>query len=188
MAMRRDAGLAAAEAALTIERIPATEGGVATTGELRLEPGISTAVAGRAELAVDLRHPEPEPLARMLAAARDAGAEAAKRRRCELAESHVWAIEPIQFDPGLVFAARDACAEVGGEAASLASGALHDAAEVARVLPAAMMFAPSRGGISHAREEDTDESDLVVAIEAFAALAERALHRGNVSRDADEDD
>ena len=54
-------------------------------------PGSSTAVAGRAGLAVDLRHPEPEPLARMLAAAREAragatsprrGCAARRRRRC----------------------------------------------------------------------------------------------------------
>ena len=40
-------------------------------------------------------------------------------------------------------------------------------------MPAAMIFAPSRGGISHAREEDTAEADLAVAIEAFGALATR---------------
>jgi N-carbamoyl-L-amino-acid hydrolase len=72
-----------------------------------------------------------------------------------------------------VGAARDACAAVAREPASLASGALHDAAELARVLPAAMLFAPSRGGVSHAREEDTAEADLAVAIEAFADLVAR---------------
>jgi N-carbamoyl-L-amino-acid hydrolase len=82
------------------------------------------------------------------------------------------------FDTGLVFAARRACEQVAGEAASIASGALHDAAEVARVLPAVMIFAPSIGGISHAPQEDTAEDDLAIAIEAFAALAAQALTRG----------
>jgi len=177
MSMRHDAGLAAAEAALAIERIPDAEGGVATTGELALEPAIMTAVAGRATLAVDLRNPEAEPLARMLAAARAAAAAAADSRGCELDEEPVWRIDPIGFDTGLVFAARDACAEVAGAPASLASGALHDAAEVARVMPAVMLFVPSLGGISHAPQEDTDEADLQLGIEAFAALAERALRR-----------
>jgi len=177
MDARRDAGLAASQAALAIERIPASEGGVATTGELRLEPGIPTAVAGRATLAVDLRNPEAEPLERMLAAARAACADAAAARGCRLEERPVWRIEPIPFDPGLVAAAREACAEVADEPAELASGALHDAAEVARVMPAAMLFAPSAAGISHAREEDTDEADLAVAIEAFGALSARALAR-----------
>jgi acetylornithine deacetylase/succinyl-diaminopimelate desuccinylase-like protein len=175
MEMRRDAGLAAAAAALTIERLPSAEGGVATTGMLRLRPGIPTAVAGEASLSVDLRHPEPDALARMLEAARAACEAAAEERHLGLEEEPVWRIEPIPFDPALVAAAREACAQVAGEAAGLESGALHDAAEVARVLPAAMMFCPSKGGISHAKEEDTDEADLVVAIEAFGALAERVL-------------
>ena len=177
MDARRDAGLAAAETALQIQRIPAAEGGVATTGELVLEPGIPTAVPGYATLSVDLRHPEADPLARMLDAARRAAAAAAEQRDCELAETALWRIEPIPFDAGLVFAARRACEEVAGEPASMASGALHDAAEVARVLPAVMVFAPSKRGISHASEEDTDESDLSVAIETYATLASHTLER-----------
>jgi hydantoinase/carbamoylase family amidase len=175
MEMRRDAGLAAAAAALTIERLPSAEGGVATTGELRLRPGIPTAVAGGATLSVDLRHPEADTLARMLDSARAACETAAEERHLGVTEARVWRIEPIPFDPDLVAMAREACTEVAGEAAELESGALHDAAEVARVIPAAMMFCPSKGGISHAKEEDTDEADLAVAIEAFGALAGRVL-------------
>ncbi len=175
MDRRRDAGLAAAEAALRIERIPRDEGGVATTGVLGLEPGIPTAVAGAAELVVDLRNPDADALGRMLDAATRAVADAASERGCEASSELVWRIEPIAFDPGLVKAARDACREVAGSDRVLASGALHDAAEMARVLPAAMIFCPSIGGISHAAEEDTAEEDLAVAIEAFGGLAGRAL-------------
>jgi N-carbamoyl-L-amino-acid hydrolase len=48
------------------------------------------------------------------------------------------------------------------------SGALHDATNVARLMPVAMLFVPSIGGISHAFEEDTDEVDLVAGIEVLA--------------------
>ena len=175
MDMRRDAGLAAAATALEVRAIPAQEGGVATTGELELRPGIVTAVAGEARLGVDLRNPDGEALARMLAKARAAAARAAEEHGCEVSEAPVWRIEPIPFDGRLVAAAREACAAVAGAPAELASGALHDAAEVARVLPAAMVFAPSARGISHAREEDTPEEDLAAAIEAFGELANRVL-------------
>jgi N-carbamoyl-L-amino-acid hydrolase len=178
MEMRHDAGLAAAEAALSIEAIPGAEGGVATTGELRLEPGIPTAIAGEATLSVDLRHPEAGGLERMLVAAREAADGAAARRGCEVSETPIWRIEPTAFDAGLVFAARRACERVTGEAASMTSGALHDAAEVSRVMPAVMMFAPSIAGISHAPEENTDDADLSVALEAFGALVAQALERG----------
>jgi len=175
MAMRRDAGLAAAAAALTIERIPSLDGGVATTGELRLRPGIPTAVAGEAIMAVDLRNGDQDALARMLDSARAACGTAAEERHLGIAHAPVWRIEPIAFDPELVRAARAACAEVAGAEAELESGALHDAAEVARVVPAAMMFCPSVAGISHAKEEDTDEEDLAVAIATFGAWANAVL-------------
>ena len=57
----------------------------------------------------------------------------------------------------------------------LRSGALHDAAEMAGVLPAAMLFVPSIDGLSHAPGEDTSEEDLTAGIEAFGRLAGRAL-------------
>jgi N-carbamoyl-L-amino-acid hydrolase len=57
----------------------------------------------------------------------------------------------------------------------LTSGALHDAAEIARILPAAMVFCSSAGGISHAKEENTPEPELVAGIEAFGLLANRVL-------------
>ena len=148
---------------------------MATTGELELRPGVPTAVAGEATLACDLRHPEAAPLARMLAAAREAAARAATARDCQLGERSVWRIEPIDFDPELVALARESCREATGVERVVASGALHDAAEVARVRPAAMVFCPSAAGVSHAREEDTAEADLIAGLEAFGLLATRAL-------------
>ena len=62
----------------------------------------------------------------------------------------------------------------GGRGEPLTSGALHDAAEIARVVPAAMIFAASARGLSHTKEEDTREPDLIAAIKAFAELASEA--------------
>ena len=182
MDRRRDAGLAAAEGALRVEEIGRRHTGVATAGVIVLRPGIATAVAGEAELIVDLRHPEPGELAAMLAETRDAASEIARERRCELEAEPIWRIEPIPFDARLVAAAREACREAVGSDRVVSSGALHDAAEVARVVPAAMVFCPSTAGISHAKEEDTPEPDLIAAIEAFGLLANRAL-AGLAARD-----
>nr|WP_309249211.1 M20/M25/M40 family metallo-hydrolase [Paraburkholderia sp. CNPSo 3281] len=41
------------------------------------------------------------------------------------------------------------------------SGAGHDAQMVARIAPAAMIFLPSRGGISHNPREHTDDDQLI---------------------------
>jgi len=175
MERRRDAGLAAAELALRVERIGREHGGVATTGAVTLRPGIPTAVPGEAEVTVDLRLPEAGELAAMLAEVREEAEAVATARGCEVGSEEIWRIEPIPFDPALVEAAREACKEAAGSDRVLASGALHDAAEVARVMPAAMVFSPSIAGISHAKEEDTSEADLTAAIEAFGSLANRVL-------------
>ena len=175
MQSRRDAGLAAAATALEIERIAIDAGGVGTTGRLHLDPGAMTVIPGGAELSVDVRHPEAGPLAGMLESVRAAAAEAAAGRGCELTSEHVWSIEPIAFDPELVDLAESCCAEVTGEPIRMASGALHDAAEVARLRPTAMIFAPSIGGVSHSPREDTGEAELATAIEAFGLAANRRL-------------
>jgi allantoate deiminase len=175
MDMRHDAGLAAARGALAVEETARRNDGVGTCGLIRLEPGIPTAVAGRAEAVVDLRHAQAETLAAMLSETRASMVEAADESGCTVSECEIWHIEPIAFDGRLVAAARDAA----GTRRTLASGALHDAAEMARHVPAAMMFTPSTRGISHAKEEDTPEADLEQAIDAFGRLAARVL-RGDV--------
>jgi len=175
MDVRRDAGLAAADAMLRIERLPEGDGAVATTGGLSLKPGVATAVAGTAGLLVDLRHPDAGALAGMLERALGAAETAAAERGCAVRSERVWGIEPIEFDPRLVGAARESCRELTGVDRAMTSGALHDAAEIAKVLPAAMVFTPSIAGISHASNEDTADEDLAVAIEAYGRLANRAL-------------
>jgi acetylornithine deacetylase/succinyl-diaminopimelate desuccinylase-like protein len=146
-------------------------GGVGTCGTVRLEPGVITAVPGVAELGIDLRHTQAEALTAMLEIVRAAAGAAAVSRRCKVSEEQIWRIEPIEFDERLVAAAKEAA---GGERA-LASGALHDAAELARHVPVAMLFAPSTGGLSHAKEEDTPEADLERAIAAYGELALRVI-------------
>jgi hydantoinase/carbamoylase family amidase len=175
MDARHDAGLAAAAAALRVETIAADAGGVGTVGEMSFEPGIPTAVPGRASMVVDLRNRSAEALARMLDSAREAVAASASERGCEVSEEPVWRIEPIAFDPDLVASARQACERVTGTAYELPSGALHDAASMAPHLPTAMVFSPSIAGVSHAREEDTAEPDLVAAIEAFGTLVNNRI-------------
>lgn len=173
---RRDAFLAAAEAALAAERLAIDRGGRATTGRLDLDPGVPTAVPGTAVLYVDLRHDRDAELAGLTDAAMAAAEDAARRRGCGMSREEIWAIEPRPFDPGLVARAQAICTELSPDAPSpMVSGALHDAAEVAAVAPTVMLFCASRGGISHAPEEDSDEGVLELGIEALDRLARRLL-------------
>jgi len=175
---RHDAGLAAATVALEAERIADAHSGVATAGSLQLRPGAPTVVPGEANLVVDLRNRETGELGEMLEEVEAAAESAAENRGCYCVVDRLWRIDPVDFDPGLVGLAREVCKEVAGSDRVLVSGALHDAAEIARKLPAAMLFVRSIGGVSHSPEEDSSEEDLELAIRAYADLAERAAQRG----------
>ena len=171
MEQRQDAGLAAAAAAIAVEGVARRHDGVGTTGALRLDPGVVTAVPGTAELSVDLRHPRADVLSTMLETVRSAAGAAAMSRRCSLSEEEIWSIEPIAFDERIVDAVRSAT----GSDRTLASGALHDAAEMARHVPTAMVFTSSTRGLSHTKEEDTPEPHLERAIAAYADVARQLI-------------
>ncbi len=58
---------------------------------------------------------------------------------------------------------------------ALPSGPLHDASEMAGVVPTAMVFAQSSPGISHTRIEDTPRPALDQSIRAFLRTVDRTL-------------
>jgi N-carbamoyl-L-amino-acid hydrolase len=168
MDLRRDSFAAAAQAALAIREIGLRhEGGVCTVGGATSEPGVVTAVAGRTEMLLDQRHLDPHELAAMLAEAREACEQAAADHGCEVELRHLWSIPPIPFDDRLIAMAREAVVEAGGKDTAIPSGPLHDAAEMARLIPTVMIFSSSSPPVSHTKEEDTPEADLRVAIEAY---------------------
>ena len=94
---------------------------------------------------------------------------------CEVELEHVWSIPPIPFDDRLIELARRAVVESGGKDTAIPSGPLHDAAEMARLIPTVMVFSSSSPPVSHTPEEDTPEPDLRVAIEAYGRTVEAAL-------------
>jgi hydantoinase/carbamoylase family amidase len=176
MADRRDSFAATARAALAVREIGfAHEGGVCTVGGATSEPGVVTAVAGRTEMLLDQRHLDPDTLATMLAEARAACREAAGELGCEVELEHLWSIPPIPFDERLIELARQAVVEAGGKDTALPSGPLHDAAEMARLIPTVMLFTSSSPPVSHTKEEDTPEDDLRVGIEAYGRTVDATL-------------
>lgn len=178
MDRRSDAGVAAARVVTGLQDIGIRHGGVCTAGRLDLDPGIVTAVPGRAELLIDQRHLDPGALAAMLADARSLWSSAGAGERCTVEAQALWRIAPTPFDERLVEAARRACSEAAGCDLTLSSGALHDAAQMALLVPSVMVFSSSSGGVSHAVEEDTPEADLELALEAFGLLARRVIANG----------
>jgi N-carbamoyl-L-amino-acid hydrolase len=176
MDARRDAFAAAARLALAVREIAVRGGGVGTVGRVTTRPGIVTAVAGECELTLDQRHADPGALASMLAEARAASVEIAAQESVEVGWERTWGIDPVPFHPELVAICERSIAEVTGGCHRLASGPLHDAAEVARAgVPAAMLFVQSLRGLSHTREEDTRPEHLELAVRALDRAVTEAL-------------
>jgi N-carbamoyl-L-amino-acid hydrolase len=175
MAMRHDALLSAARFALAVRESARLHGGVATCGRITVEPGIVTAIPGTCTITLDQRALDADALARMLADAREAAEQAAAAEGTTVAWEHLWRIEPIPFNPTLIGFAEDACREVVGTVRALPSGALHDAAEMARLVPTVMLFTSSIGGVSHSPVEDTPIEHLELAIQAYTRITARTL-------------
>ena len=111
----------------------------------------------------------------MLATAREASERIAAEEGCTVSWEQIWEIEPILFDDGLIDLADAAIQEVAGTSERLPSGPLHDAAEMARVMPTVMLFVKSLGGVSHTKEEDTPDADLELSVRALYELTRRTL-------------
>ena len=179
MLMRHDSLAAAARAALEIRESAIRLEGVATVGRMHSEPGVITAVAGQTEMQLDQRHLDAGALAEMLGEAEASCRSAAEAFGCELAIRKVFSATPTVFDPDLVAIARAAVSDAGGgDGKPIPSGPLHDATEIGRVVPTAMIFVQSDPPISHAAIEDSPESALAVAIDAYGRTVEQVLQQG----------
>jgi allantoate deiminase len=176
MDARSDAFLAAARSALAFREDAAGRDDVrATTGIVRVSPGIVTAFNGMCELSLDQRALDPDVLADMLAAAKAQSERIAAEEGCQVAWERIWQIEPIPFAAELIDLGDEVIAEVAGASHRLPSGPLHDAAEMARVMPTVMLFVKSLRGLSHTKEEDTPVEDLELSVRALDALTRRTL-------------
>src|SRR5215212_3726086 len=172
MNLRRDAFLAAGRFGLAARESAIDRGGVATIGTVTAGPGIPTIINEHCEVTLDQRAFTPEQLRDMLADVRAAAERIAQEEGVEVDWNRIWQIDPIPFDETLVNLAAQAVGEVTGddEPPRLPSGALHDAAEVARRAPTVMVFSSSTDGVSHNPSEDTPEDDLRVALQAYGKL------------------
>jgi beta-ureidopropionase / N-carbamoyl-L-amino-acid hydrolase len=177
MARRRDAGLALVRLLATIDqRFPevAGERSVWTTGRITLSPGDPSIVPGGAEALFQFRDTDPAVLERMHAALVELIAQANRDSRCPIELVPISASTPAVMDEGFQ-AALDKAAErhAPGKHVRMPSGAGHDAQYLARKIPAAMMFVPSIGGISHHWAENTSDEDIVLGARVFVdAIAE----------------
>lgn len=143
-----------------------------TIGHVAVAPNASAIVPGQVRFSMQWRDESADRLGRMQVVIETTLKEVAAELGLQLEIGSLVALEPVEMD-----AAVRARLEAGAEAVApgrwrrMPSGALHDATNVARLMPVAMLFVPSIGGISHAFEENTNEADLVAGLHVLAHAA-----------------
>jgi beta-ureidopropionase / N-carbamoyl-L-amino-acid hydrolase len=162
MNRRKDALAAASRDVLAVRDVVRAEEGspVGNVGYVRVAPGAINVIPGRAEFPVELRDLDAAKVDRMWEHIQQRFAEADKAEsvetRCNLLDHS----QPARADPRLQAAVRESAKSLGLAPTDLPSLAGHDAQEMARIAPMAMIFVPSRDGISHSPKEFTSWQDV----------------------------
>lgn len=150
-----------------------TSSTVWTIGHVSLHPNASSVVPGKVTFSMQWRDRDVARLQKMGEIIQTLVREVAAERGLEATLDPVMGIEPVPMNADLQ-AALTASAEAvaPGQWRTMPSGALHDASNMATVMPVAMLFVPSIGGISHAFDEDTDETDLTLGLQVLAGAVQ----------------
>ncbi len=162
MLLRHDAGYVAAAVAVEARSLARDLGGdqVATVGMTELAPNLVNVIANKALVTVDLRNTDDEILRRAETrmtefVERTAAAEGVQMNSRSLAR-----FRPVEFDPVMIGLVEETALRLGHSVRRMPSGAGHDAQMFAPNCPTAMIFVPSRDGISHNTLEHTDASHI----------------------------
>ncbi|EHG8282160.1 Zn-dependent hydrolase [Klebsiella oxytoca] len=159
--LRHDAGYAAAEVITFLRQLAGNGTTLATIGTLRFEPNVINVIPRLARFTVDLRDPDEARLKegeeKLKAFLRDLSSS----EGVEISTQQLVRFEPVQFNQGIVSQIIASAESFGLSYRRMTSGAGHDAQMIARIAPAAMIFVPSKDGISHNPAEYTSEDELI---------------------------
>ncbi|MBS1860288.1 MAG: Zn-dependent hydrolase [Actinobacteria bacterium] len=156
MDQRLDALVGAAPLVTFVRDLAISLGIVGTVGNVRVLPGSANVIPGRVELDVEFRGGDQATLLRA-----EEGLRAKAEDDLGMEFTAVSAKPPQAFAEPVLQAFERAAEELGLGRTRLWSGAGHDAGVIATTTPAAMVFVPSKDGISHSPDEFTDHSYCV---------------------------
>jgi hydantoinase/carbamoylase family amidase len=181
LAARKDALLGAARMIAASNDVARELAGLITTGIFRAEPGSVNTMAHTVRFTLDIRHPSNEKLAEMVARCREAFDRIAKVE-CERGVKVEWTTltenVAVEFHQDCIAAVEEAAEEVCGgltEAKNegkklwrhMSSGAGHDSCNVSRRAPTAMIFTPTRNGMSHTPDEYCSPEDCILGAQVL---------------------
>lgn len=171
MSYRADALAGAADMIVRVEEMAkrAGNGVVATVGRIEALPNTPNVIPGEVRFSLDIRHTESWMLNEFSESALETFQEIAAARKLQVKADCWLKTEPVPMDGTLAGRIERLCMEAGLPYLRMVSGAGHDAQIMAAISRAAMLFVPSRGGISHAKEEYTEPAHLAEGAAVLAA-------------------
>ena len=182
MPIRKDAGVAMMRLYNDVmNEFPAVAGprSVWTVGKMVLEPGAPAIVPGRAEMILQFRDADQKVLQAFEAKLMEIVADHQKNSPCTVECVNLSRTQPLLMDERFLEAIEESAAvHAPDKHVRMPSGAGHDAQVIGLRMPAAMMFVPSIGGISHHFTENTHDADIVLGCQVFADATAKIL-KGN---------
>ncbi|WP_299951724.1 Zn-dependent hydrolase [uncultured Ruegeria sp.] len=145
-----------------------------TIGHVDVHPGASSIVPGRVRFSMQWRDGDSDRLARMDEIIRTTAQGVAEEMGMGLSFGSLLGLAPVAMDQSLRGVLEDAAEQIApGRWRQMPSGALHDATNVSRLMPVAMLFVPSIGGISHDFAEETAEADLIAGLKVLECAVQK---------------
>ena len=178
MDLRRDPMAGFAEIVATLIGVAERIGrpAVTTVGRVFVEPNGASIIPARVRFTVDARHPNLAAYRSLCAQHERSMIEIAERRGLGLSFRTTADHQPCPSDGGLVEAIGAAAERLGVPCHSMASGAGHDAQQIAKVAKVAMIFVRSKDGRSHTPEEFSSLPDIVAGIRVLAETLRAAAY------------
>jgi hydantoinase/carbamoylase family amidase len=166
MGDRHDALAGAAEVVAGLESLAPALGPrvVATVGRITVEPNAVNVIASSTSFTVDIRAPEDSSLTEADARVRKLVKDAAAKRGLSAEIKQTETLPAVALSAKLADRVRQAAARLSlPKLPETTSGALHDAAILAPIIPTIMLFVASKDGISHNPGEFSRTEDMATA-------------------------
>ncbi len=175
MSCREDPMMGAAAVISSLEQIAKTYGDslYCTVGYITCTPNTANCIPGEIDLRLDVRSCRTEELNEALNAMLASAESICRERHLTFLYAPFFESLLAECSPALVSQVAEAVTAVQGDCPMLSSGAGHDAAEMSRVWPMAMIFLRCRNGVSHCPEEYASPEDMEAGVQALMNILAR---------------
>lgn len=163
MNMRQDALLAASKFIIAVnEVINSVKGSqVGTIGKIAIQPGAYNVIPGKVVLGLEIRDLSAEKIELLFKQIEKRAVTIASSAKTKISfERQANESKPALTNKKLQQIINSSAKELGFTTKFMQSGAGHDSQEIAAIVPSAMIFIPSIGGISHSPKEFSTAFDM----------------------------